>query len=128
MGANVVQLRKSRGLTQQQASEVSGVPRPTWATLESGTFLFRELAAGALAVAGTWRQNEGAGASDVLSRPDTIFAIFHRELSRGNVVSIYGLNYKDTRTDALRWLRTLGDPYAASAFDQDGRVGIDWGV
>lgn len=50
------------------------------------------------------------------------------ELSRGSVVPIYGLNYKDTRSDALRWLNSLGDPYEASAFDADGRVGIDWGV
>ncbi len=50
------------------------------------------------------------------------------ELSRRDVVPIYGLNYKDSRSDALRWLNSLGDPYRASAFDEDGRVGIDWGV
>ena len=50
------------------------------------------------------------------------------ELSRRELVPIYGLNYKDARQDAVRWLKTLGDPYTASAFDQDGRVGIDWGV
>jgi cytochrome c biogenesis protein CcmG/thiol:disulfide interchange protein DsbE len=50
------------------------------------------------------------------------------ELSRQGVVPIYGLNYKDDRTDAVRWLDALGDPYRASAFDADGRVGIDWGV
>ncbi len=50
------------------------------------------------------------------------------ELSRQQLVPIYGLNYKDRREDALRWLRTLGDPYTASAVDEDGRVGIDWGV
>jgi len=41
---------------------------------------------------------------------------------------IYGLNYKDTREDALGWLARLGDPYTTSIFDQSGRVGIDWGV
>ena len=30
--------------------------------------------------------------------------------------------------EALRWLKQLGDPYEFSAFDADGRVGIDWGV
>lgn len=50
------------------------------------------------------------------------------ELARRKVVPIYGLNYKDTRADALRWLNNLGDPYRASAFDANGRVGIDWGV
>ncbi len=50
------------------------------------------------------------------------------ELSRRGIVPIYGLNYKDNRADALRWLDNLGNPYRASAFDADGRVGIDWGV
>ncbi|MBT8145167.1 MAG: DsbE family thiol:disulfide interchange protein [Gammaproteobacteria bacterium] len=45
-----------------------------------------------------------------------------------NLVPIYGLNYKDEREAALRWLRELGDPYAATAVDADGRVSIDWGV
>jgi len=43
-------------------------------------------------------------------------------------VAIFGLNYKDARADAQRWLAALGNPYAASAFDEDGRVGIEWGV
>ena len=45
----------------------------------------------------------------------------------GNV-PIYGLNYKDQRPDALQWLQRLGDPYVASGFDGDGRVGLDLGV
>lgn len=43
-------------------------------------------------------------------------------------VPIYSLDYKDSRPEALAWLRTYGDPYVATAFDADGRVGIDWGV
>jgi len=43
-------------------------------------------------------------------------------------VPIYGLNYKDKRDDAKRWLDRFGDPYVANAFDKEGRVGIDWGV
>lgn len=50
------------------------------------------------------------------------------DLARRGGVAIYGLNYKDTRADAQRWLATLGNPYTASAFDEDGRVGIEWGV
>ena len=49
-------------------------------------------------------------------------------LARQNVVPIYGLNYKDQRDAARGWLQQYGDPYTASAFDADGRVGIDWGV
>jgi cytochrome c biogenesis protein CcmG/thiol:disulfide interchange protein DsbE len=43
-------------------------------------------------------------------------------------VPIHGLNYKDRPEDAARWLDTLGDPYARTGADLDGRVGIDWGV
>ncbi|MGH8035070.1 MAG: DsbE family thiol:disulfide interchange protein, partial [Lysobacterales bacterium] len=43
-------------------------------------------------------------------------------------IKILGLNYKDERADALRWLQTLGNPYATIAFDFDGKTGIDWGV
>lgn len=50
------------------------------------------------------------------------------QLARTGAVAIYGLNYKDNRADAQRWLRQLGNPYVANAFDEDGRVGIDWGV
>ncbi len=43
-------------------------------------------------------------------------------------IPIYGLNWRDQRSKALDWLSQLGDPYIASGFDEDGRVGIDWGV
>ncbi len=43
-------------------------------------------------------------------------------------VPVYGLNYKDQRAAATGWLRQLGDPYAATLVDADGKVGIDWGV
>lgn len=50
------------------------------------------------------------------------------QLARDSTVDIYGLNYKDDRAAAQQWLRQLGDPYVANAFDADGRTGIDWGV
>jgi cytochrome c biogenesis protein CcmG, thiol:disulfide interchange protein DsbE len=50
------------------------------------------------------------------------------EYSRAKRVPIYGLNYKDTRDAGQQWLARFGNPYDASLFDQDGRVGIDWGV
>ncbi len=46
---------------------------------------------------------------------------------RGNL-PIYGLNYKDQRSDALAWLQRFGNPYRSSAYDEKGRVGLDWGV
>jgi cytochrome c biogenesis protein CcmG, thiol:disulfide interchange protein DsbE len=49
-------------------------------------------------------------------------------LAKKNVVTLYGLNYKDNREDALRWLEYYGNPYVESAHDFDGKVGIDFGV
>ena len=43
-------------------------------------------------------------------------------------VPLIGLNYKDTRPAGLSWLTRFGNPYDASLFDADGRVGIDFGV
>lgn len=43
-------------------------------------------------------------------------------------IPIFGLNWRDDREQARVWLEQLGDPYVASAFDADGKVGIDWGV
>jgi len=48
--------------------------------------------------------------------------------ARTKQLPIFGLNYKDTRDEGLGWLARFGDPYDASLFDQDGRVGIDFGV
>ncbi len=50
------------------------------------------------------------------------------ELAARGEVPIFGLNWRDQRDLALNWLEQLGDPYIATAFDGDGRVGIDWGV
>jgi cytochrome c biogenesis protein CcmG/thiol:disulfide interchange protein DsbE len=41
---------------------------------------------------------------------------------------LIGLNYKDQRDDALKWLGRYGDPYQFSIVDADGRIGIDYGV
>ena len=50
------------------------------------------------------------------------------DLSKQSVVPIYGLNYKDGRDDALKWLARHGNPYTLSAMDADGSVSIDYGV
>jgi len=53
---------------------------------------------------------------------------FLLELSRSSGVPIYGLDWKDDRSSAKRWLATLGDPYVVSGFDDEGNIAIDWGV
>ena len=45
-----------------------------------------------------------------------------------NRLPMMGLNWRDDRALALRWLTQLGNPYVSVAFDPDGRVAIDWGV
>jgi len=49
-------------------------------------------------------------------------------IERQGLVPIVGLNWKDDRDLARRWLNELGDPYVVNAFDEEGRVAIDWGV
>ncbi|TDJ34720.1 MAG: DsbE family thiol:disulfide interchange protein [Gammaproteobacteria bacterium] len=49
-------------------------------------------------------------------------------IAQSGEIPVYGLNYKDTRKNATRWLAQFGDPYVASAHDLDGRTGIDFGV
>ncbi|MDJ0941221.1 MAG: DsbE family thiol:disulfide interchange protein [Woeseiaceae bacterium] len=53
---------------------------------------------------------------------------FLMQLADSNAIPIYGINWRDDRPTALRWLVQYGDPYVDSGFDGDGRVGIDWGV
>jgi cytochrome c biogenesis protein CcmG/thiol:disulfide interchange protein DsbE len=50
------------------------------------------------------------------------------DMSKKQLVPIIGLNYKDKRDDGVQWLTRLGNPYSLSAFDVEGRVGIDYGV
>ena len=50
------------------------------------------------------------------------------DLSRSQVVPVIGLDYKDQRPAALKFLAQNGNPYQLSAVDADGRVGIDYGV
>ena len=50
------------------------------------------------------------------------------DLAKSGEVPIYGLNYKDQREEALRWLVQWGDPYKLSIMDAKGATGIDYGV
>jgi cytochrome c biogenesis protein CcmG/thiol:disulfide interchange protein DsbE len=70
------------------------------------------------------------------------------EMSKNPAITLVGLNYKEVRGDggietgemsageekrlaierAQAWFKRYGDPYAFSALDLDGRVGIDYGV
>ena len=43
-------------------------------------------------------------------------------------VTIYGLDYSDTRPAVHNWLERWGNPYRAIAFDAAGSVALDWGI
>ena len=43
-------------------------------------------------------------------------------------IRVVGLNYKDDRQKAVKWLNDLGNPYALSLYDGDGMLGLDLGV
>ncbi|MBU3615974.1 DsbE family thiol:disulfide interchange protein [Polynucleobacter sp. JS-Polo-80-F4] len=50
------------------------------------------------------------------------------ELAKSQMAPVIGLDYKDKREDAMAMLAKQGNPYTLSAFDGNGRVGIDYGV
>jgi cytochrome c biogenesis protein CcmG, thiol:disulfide interchange protein DsbE len=48
--------------------------------------------------------------------------------NKPGAAKLVGLNYKDKPEAAGQWLTQLGDPYAMSLVDRDGRIGIELGV
>jgi cytochrome c biogenesis protein CcmG, thiol:disulfide interchange protein DsbE len=50
------------------------------------------------------------------------------EISRRGEVPLVGLNWRDEEQAATEWLKTLGDPYVATAVDREGRTAIEYGV
>jgi cytochrome c biogenesis protein CcmG/thiol:disulfide interchange protein DsbE len=50
------------------------------------------------------------------------------EFVKTNPLPIIGLDYKDKEADGMKWLARYGNPYAVTIVDQDGRIGIDFGV
>ena len=49
-------------------------------------------------------------------------------LAKSGLAPVVGMNYKDTRDDALPWLKRNGDPFQFSIYDEKGRIAIDYGV
>ena len=50
------------------------------------------------------------------------------ELARRGDITLFGINYKDEPENAVRFLGTLGQPFAAVGMDRDGRAAVNWGV
>ena len=53
---------------------------------------------------------------------------FLLQLEESGSIRMFGLNWRDNQVEAQRWLQDLGDPYIDTAYDGDGRAGINWGV
>lgn len=72
-------------------------------TFEAGTSLFFTSGAGALAIAGTNRNANDDGASDVLRNRETLFHVFHRTLSRRDILQVRAYTTEtERRIAALR--------------------------
>jgi cytochrome c biogenesis protein CcmG/thiol:disulfide interchange protein DsbE len=50
------------------------------------------------------------------------------EFAKTKTLPIIGLDYKDQNTEGMKWLARYGNPYDQTITDQDGRIGIDFGV
>jgi cytochrome c biogenesis protein CcmG, thiol:disulfide interchange protein DsbE len=50
------------------------------------------------------------------------------QIAQRGELPLIGLDWNDQRDKAQRWLQQLGNPYQATAFDNEGRVAIEWGV
>lgn len=50
------------------------------------------------------------------------------DIAKDPQVKLYGLNYKDERVAAQKWLQDYEDPYVFSIFDDEGTLGLNLGV
>ena len=50
------------------------------------------------------------------------------DLKKNKNVEVIGINYKDTKINAKKFLDELGNPYEKIIFDKDGTQAIEWGA
>ena len=50
------------------------------------------------------------------------------ELSKENNIKILGINFKDKKINALKFLEELGDPYDYLAKDNNGKQSVNFGI
>lgn len=51
-----------------------------------------------------------------------------KELSRQNIVPVYGVDYKDKPESGQEWLMRHGNPYSLIVLDRDGRLEADFSI
>jgi len=49
-------------------------------------------------------------------------------LSKIEGLNLYGINYKDNKDNALKFIEQLGNPYNKIGVDKNGRSSMVWGV
>ena len=54
--------------------------------------------------------------------------VYIKRFSNEKKIRIIGINYKDNKKAAIKWLDKQGNPYSNIPIDKDGRIAIDWGV
>ena len=50
------------------------------------------------------------------------------DLAKNKNVKVFGINYKDNKDKAEKFLKELGNPYEKIIFDKNGIVAIEWGA
>ena len=50
------------------------------------------------------------------------------ELSKENNIKILGVNFKDKKINALKFLKDLGDPYEYLTRDSNGKQSVNFGI
>ena len=49
-------------------------------------------------------------------------------LSQNNQLYVIGINYKDKKSNAEKFIYELGNPYKKILIDMDGTLSIEWGA
>tara|TARA_A100000164_G_C21750243_1_gene696648 strand:- start:335 stop:853 length:519 start_codon:yes stop_codon:yes gene_type:complete len=50
------------------------------------------------------------------------------DLAKNKNVKVFGINYKDNKDKAEKFLKELGNPYEKIILDKNGTVAIEWGA
>jgi len=113
-------------------------PLDEWGTMETGAFLFIQMQAKALAIAGSARGANKNRRSDMLTNYQSFFQTFHRVLARHNVLQIRAYtpnslqvlneNKETPTTSSTLWVKkALPTPLLLSQLEQlIGQYQIEW--
>ncbi len=113
-------------------------PLDEWGTMEAGAFLFIQMQARALAIAGSARGANKNRRSDMLTNYQSFFQTFHRVLARHNVLQIRAYtpkslqvlneNKETPRTSSTLWVKkALPTPLLLSQLEQlIGQYQFEW--